>query len=89
MLLVSKKWERLRTGLWGYKVAKKVSWKCGTPVFKVENSSESCVRDTVPTLHSRVGCAGALLWGNFTEGERGAGCASAKRSADVSCEPEI
>ena len=87
MLQVSKKWDRLGTGLWGYRVAKKVLWKCETPVFMVDESSASNMRDSTSTLQAKMGCVGALLGDNFTVSGREAGCVSAKRSAESSCEP--
>ena len=87
VLEVKRTWEKQKTGLFGHKLRKKVSWKCVNPVFQAKNSSDSDVRDTTLKKNSNLGGAGALQVGNFTEGGREAGCASLKRQAANSCEP--
>ena len=77
VLDVSRKWERLKTGLFGYKVSRKVSWSCGNLTFNGGVKSDSCVREAFGGKNLTVGCGG-LLGGNFTvKGEAGV-----KRSAE-------
>ena len=88
VLEVSKTWEKMKNGLFGHKLRKKVTWKCRRQPAEVKTtSSNSDVRDNTTTLEfSKLQGADELQLGNFTtlEGCK-AGCASETEAN--SCEP--
>ena len=85
-LMVTKRWERMKSGLCGYVIKKKVTWKCLDPstndVFS--SDSESTVRDDIS--NSELGGILRGLSSNFTvEGTS----ASVKRAVTDSLEPRM
>ena len=83
-------WTQLKSGLYGYKIKRLVSWTCQNSPNWDRISSESDVGETTTQGEiSNLGYAGRLHLDNFTVGGRVAGCARVKRAADDSYEPRI
>ena len=74
--------------MFGYKLRKKVTWKCGRPAFKDYTSSSSSVGRDISLLQTtNLRGADELQAGNFTEGGSTAGYTGVKRLAANSYEP--
>jgi len=86
VLEAKKTWERKSNGLFGYKLRKRVTWKCGKPAFK-DTTSSSFGRDTSILRTAKLWGADELQVGNFTEGGSSAVYAGVKRLRANSCEP--
>ena len=87
VLLRSRKWTKLGTGLCGYKLSKKVSWRCGGLSLNDVDNSDSTVSDSLEFSGSRGNRAvdiGSCFDDNLSVRREGL---CVKRTADVSLEP--
>ena len=81
---MTKRWDLLKTGLYGYKTVKKVTWTCRNQLFDGDVKISSAAREDLSSMQS-----GELITtGNFTQfGARLAG--NLKHTAEHSLEPRI